>query len=67
MQYKKREKHPWGSLASNTPPWMFFTFFKCVQLLRNRAKYFIHPLSLGKHYEERMLASPSLAKTAPLL
>ena len=41
VQYKKREKHPWRMLilvklqASacnftkiNTPPWVFFTFFK---------------------------------------
>ena len=25
-QFKKREKHPWRSV--NTPPWVFFTFFK---------------------------------------
>ena len=29
VQFKKREKHPWKSVTfSNTPPWMFFTFFK---------------------------------------
>ena len=32
MQSKKREKHPWRSVnfstKSNTPSWMFFTFFK---------------------------------------
>ena len=35
VQIKKREKHPWRSLLlacnftkSNTPPWVFFTFFK---------------------------------------
>ena len=34
-QFKKREKHPWKSVTfikvedkSNTPPWVFFTFFK---------------------------------------
>ena len=26
VQFKKREKHPWRSV--NTPPWVFFTFFK---------------------------------------
>ena len=29
VQFKKREKHPWRSVTfSNTPSWMFFTFFK---------------------------------------
>ena len=32
VQFKKREKHPWGSVTfstkSNTPPWVFFMFFK---------------------------------------
>ena len=34
VQFKKCEKHPWRSVnfnqvtKSNTPPWMFFTFFK---------------------------------------
>ena len=37
VQYKKREKHPWRSVnfckvagftKINTPPWVFFTFFK---------------------------------------
>ena len=32
VQFKKREKHPWRSVTfstkSNTPPWVFFTFFK---------------------------------------
>ena len=33
VQFKKREKHPWRSVtfskvASFTPPWVFFTFFK---------------------------------------
>ena len=41
VQFKKREKHPWGVLILvklqaaacnfnkiNTPPWVFFTFFK---------------------------------------
>ena len=37
MRFKKREKHPWKSITFsedtkvtkiNTPPWMFFTFFK---------------------------------------
>ena len=42
VQFKKREKHPWRSVdfkASacnftkiNTPPWMFFTFFKLYKL-----------------------------------
>ena len=39
VQFKKREKHPWrsgGGLAckftkSNTPPWVFFTFFKLLK------------------------------------
>ena len=26
VQFKKREKHPWTKI--NTPPWVFFTFFK---------------------------------------
>ena len=33
VQFKKREKHPWRSAdfsntKINTPPWVFFTFFK---------------------------------------
>ena len=31
VQFKKREKHPWSSVnfsKINTPPWLFFTFFK---------------------------------------
>ena len=42
VQFKKREKHPWRSVIlacnftkSNTPPWVFFTFFilcKCYQI-----------------------------------
>ena len=38
VQFKKREKHPWRSVTfskvagyfikSNTPQWVFFTFFK---------------------------------------
>ena len=32
VQFMKREKHPWRSVTfstnSNTPPWVFFTFFK---------------------------------------
>ena len=35
VQFKKREKHPWRSVTfskvavkSNTPPWVFFTFFR---------------------------------------
>ena len=28
-QFKKREKHPWRSV--NTPPWVFFTFFKLYE------------------------------------
>ena len=32
VQFKKREKHPWRSVTfstkSNTPSWVFFTFFK---------------------------------------
>ena len=32
LQFKKREKHPWGSVTfstkSNTLPWVFFTFLK---------------------------------------
>ena len=35
VQFKKREKHPWGSVnfskvagLKDTPPWVFFTFFK---------------------------------------
>ena len=28
-QFKKREKHPWKTVTfSNTPLWVFFTFFK---------------------------------------
>ena len=30
-QFKKHEKHPWRSVTftkSNTPPWVFFMFFK---------------------------------------
>ena len=33
-QFKKREKHPWRSVTfskSNTPPWVFFTFFKLYE------------------------------------
>ena len=37
-QFKKREKH---SFKNNTPPWVFFTFFK-VQIVPTRAKYRIH-------------------------
>ena len=31
VQFKKHEKHPWRSVnfcKINTPPWVFFTFFK---------------------------------------
>ena len=32
VQFRKREKHAWRSVAfsteSNTPPWVFFTFFR---------------------------------------
>ena len=33
LQFKKHEKHPWKSITfrktkSNTPTWVFFTFFK---------------------------------------
>ena len=33
VQFKNREKHPWRSVnfnftKINTPPWVFFTFFK---------------------------------------
>ena len=32
VQFGKREKHPWRSVTlntkSNTPPWVFFSFFK---------------------------------------
>ena len=31
VQVKNREKHPWKSVnfnKVNTPPWLFFTFFK---------------------------------------
>ena len=46
VQFKKREKHPWRSVTfskvakktllkkfakSNTPPWVFFTFFKLYE------------------------------------
>ena len=39
-QFKKREKHLWKSLTfstkSNTPPWMFFTFFKFTNGTKSR-------------------------------
>ena len=35
LHFKEREKHPWRSVTfkvllakGNTPPWVFFTFFK---------------------------------------
>ena len=32
VEFEKREKHPWRSVTcstkTNTPPWVFFTFFK---------------------------------------
>ena len=31
VQFKKREKHPWRSFKSSTPPWVFFTCFKLYQ------------------------------------
>ena len=32
VQFQKREKHPWRSVTkSNTPPWVFFTFFKLYE------------------------------------
>ena len=38
-QFQKREKHLW---MSNTPPWLFFTFFKIIQMVQNRAKHHIY-------------------------
>ena len=40
-QFKKREKHPWrrvnfskvAGLKGNSPPWVFFTFFKLYKWL----------------------------------
>ena len=46
VQLKKREKDPWRSVTSainftkgNTPPWVFFTFFKIVQMVPYRATH----------------------------
>ena len=52
VQFKKREKHLCGVLPlvrlqaspcyftkSNVPPWVFFTFFKIVQMVPIRAKH----------------------------
>ena len=45
VQFKTCEKHPWRSVTfskaatkSNSPPWVFFTFLKIVQMVPNRAK-----------------------------
>ena len=45
VKFKKCGKHPWTSVAltcnfakSNTPPWVFLTFFKIAQMLPNPAK-----------------------------
>ena len=47
IQFQKREKHPWRTVTfikafnftkSNTAPWVFFMFFKIVQMVPNRAK-----------------------------
>ena len=52
LQFKKREKHSWKMVTfskvegfslqftkSNTPPVVFFTIFKSVQMVPNRAKH----------------------------
>ena len=49
LQFKKRENHPWKSVTfnfikSNTPPWVFFTFFKLskwYQIAQNITYVFI--------------------------
>ena len=38
-QFQERKKHLW---MSNTPPWLFFTFFKIIQMVPNRAKHHIY-------------------------
>ena len=56
------EKHPWRSAAFNTahnftisktPPWVFFTFFKIVQILPNCAKH--HKYSINKSSFRKLL------------
>ena len=49
-QFQKREKHSWSSVTfskvkSKTPPWVFFTFFKIVQTVQNRATHHIYEYS----------------------
>ena len=45
VQFKKCEKQPWRSVIpatlqeSNTPPWVFFTFFKIERMVPNPAKH----------------------------
>ena len=43
VQFKKRENHPWRnvnfSTKINTPPWVFFTFFKLYKCYQNRATH----------------------------
>ena len=49
-QFKKREEHPYVLLLvklhakSNTVPWVFFTFFKFVQMVPNCTKRLISSL-----------------------
>ena len=49
VQAEKREKHPWRSVTfstnSNTPPWVFLTFFKLYkwyQIAQSVSYFMIH-------------------------
>ena len=52
--FKEHEKHPWRNVTfskvagcslpfffKNTPSWVFYTFFKIVQMVPNRSKHHI--------------------------
>ena len=57
-QFKKREKDPWRSITfskvakSNTPPWVFFMFFKLYKWyqIAQRTKYVEDSLFILKYF-----------------
>ena len=65
VQFKKREKHPCRMLLlkSNTPPWVFFTFFKIAQMVPNCAKH--NTFKMAFLVEKRKLADSVTIKPKP--
>ena len=60
VQFKKREENPWrnvnfskvaGFTKINTPPWLFFTFFKLYKWYRIAQRITYHSTS---HYDSHV-------------